>query len=70
MSSIVHRLSQAVVASQSLPILTRPLLEIMVEVTQLDSAYLTTVDEERGVQNVLYALNTGEMTIPEGLEVP
>ena len=70
MSSIVHRLSQAVVASQSLPVLTRPLLEIMVEVTQLDSAYLTTVDEERGVQNVLYALNTGEMTIPEGLEVP
>lgn len=70
MSSIAHRLSKAVVTSQTLPALTRPLLEIMVEVTQLDSAYLTTIDEERGVQNVQYALNTGDMQIPEGLEVP
>ena len=70
MPSIIQRLSQTVTASQNLPTFTRPLLEIMVEVTDLESAYLTTVDEGRGVQNVLYSLNTGEMTIPEGLEVP
>lgn len=70
MPSIVQRLSQTATTSQTLPALTRPLLEIMVDVTELDSAYLTTIDEERGVQNVLYSLNTGEMQIPEGLEVP
>ena len=70
MPSIVQRLSQTATSSQTLPALTRPLLEIMVDVTELDSAYLTTVDEERGVQNVLYSLNTGVMQIPEGLEVP
>ena len=70
MSSIVQRLSQTVTSSQTMPALTVPLLEIMVEVTNLDSAYLTTVDEERGVQNVIHALNTGSLIIPEGLEVP
>lgn len=70
MPSIVQRLSRTATTSQTLPALTRPLLEIMVDVTELDSAYLTTIDEERGVQNVLYSLNTGEMQIPEGLEVP
>lgn len=70
MSSIIQRLSQTVSASQNLPSFTRPLLEIMVEVTDLESAYLTTVDEVRGIQNVLYSLNTGSMKIPEGLEVP
>ena len=70
MPSIVQRLSQTATSSQTLPALTRPLLEIMVDVTELDSAYLTTIDEERGVQNVLYSLNTGVMQIPEGLEVP
>ncbi|KOC30277.1 diguanylate cyclase [Comamonas testosteroni] len=70
MPSIIQRLSQTVSASQNLPSFTRPLLEIMVEVTDLESAYLTTVDEARGIQNVLYSLNTGGMKIPEGLEVP
>ena len=70
MISIVQRLAQTATSSRNLPALTRPLLEIMVEVTTLDSAYLTLVDEERGLQSVLYSLNTGEMTIPEGLDVP
>jgi diguanylate cyclase len=70
MPSIVQRLSQTVNSSQTIPALIEPLLEIMVEVTALDSAYLTNVDEERGVQSVIHALNTGSMIIPEGLEVP
>ena len=70
MTSIVQRLSHTVTSSQTMPALIGPLLEIMLEVTGLDSAYLTTVDEERGVQNVVHALNTGTMLIPEGLEVP
>ncbi|MEG0047197.1 MAG: diguanylate cyclase, partial [Comamonas sp.] len=70
MTSIVQRLSQTVTAAQTLSAFTRPLLEIMIEVTALESAYLTIVDEARGVQNVLYSLNTSQMNIPEGLEVP
>ena len=70
MISIVQRLSQTVTAAQTLSAFTRPLLKIMIEVTELESAYLTTVDEARGVQNVLYSLNTSQMNIPEGLEVP
>lgn len=70
MSSIVQRLSSSVTSSQTLCAFTQPLLEILIEVTELESAYLTTVDESRGIQSVLYALNKGEMNIPEGLQVP
>ncbi|MEG0148367.1 MAG: sensor domain-containing diguanylate cyclase [Comamonas sp.] len=70
MQSMVHRLSQSVSSAQTLSGMTRPLLEILVELTDLESAYLTTVDEARGVQNVIYSLNTGELNLPEGLEVP
>lgn len=70
MPSIVHRLSQAMLASQTLPALTRQLLHIVVDVTQQDSAYLTIVDAERGVQKVHQVLNTGDMQIPEGLQLP
>ncbi|MEG0051848.1 MAG: diguanylate cyclase, partial [Comamonas sp.] len=61
MQSMVHRLSQSVSSAQTLSGMTRPLLEILVELTDLESAYLTTVDEARGVQNVIYSLNTGEL---------
>lgn len=70
MQSIVQRLSKTVTSAQSLGGVTRPLLEMLVELTQLDSAYLTTVDEERGVQRVIYSLNTSELNLPEGLEAP
>lgn len=70
MHSIVQRLSQSIGSAQTLSGITRPLLEMLVELTDLESAYLTTVDEARGVQNVIYSLNTGELNLPEGLEVP
>lgn len=70
MTSIVQRLSQTVTAAQTLSEFTRPLLEIIIDVTELESAYFTTVDEARGVQNILYSLNSATMNIPEGLEVP
>lgn len=70
MQYIVQRLSQTVSAAQTLQTLTRPLLEIVLEVTRLDSAYLTTVDEKLGVQNIIYALNAGTLQMPEGLQVP
>lgn len=70
MESIVQRLSQTTAVAQTLQALTRPLLEIVQEVTRLESAYLTTIDEEHGVQNVVYALNSGALQMTEGLQVP
>lgn len=70
MQSMVQRLSHTVTSAQTLEGLTRPLLQILVELTRLDSAYLTTIHEERSVQHVRYALNAGSLLMPEGLEVP
>jgi diguanylate cyclase len=39
-------------------------------VTGLESTYLTSIDEEAGVQNVDFARNVGALQIPEGLAVP
>lgn len=46
------------------------MLEMLEAVTGLESTYLTTIDVERGTQRILYARNTSEMQIPEGLTVP
>jgi diguanylate cyclase len=50
--------------------LVRPLLEMLEQVTQLESTYLTRIDLEQDLQHVLYARNTQQMQIPEGLSVP
>lgn len=70
MESVVQRLSQSLAQAQSLEELTRPMLKMLEEATQLDSTYLTRVDEQEGVQQVLYARNAQQMQIPEGLVVP
>ena len=70
MSDLLEQLSESVSATQSLEELTRPLLEMLEAVTGLESTYLTSIDEARGVQHVLYARNSGAMQIPEGLTVP
>lgn len=49
--------------------MTRPLLEMLESVTGLESAYLTVIDLDRGIQKILLARNTGQLEIPEGLEV-
>ena len=69
MESLVQRLSQSVTQAHSLEELTRPLLQMLEESTQLESTYLTTINEEQGQQRVLYARNASEMQIPEGLVV-
>ena len=50
--------------------MTRPVLELVHEITGLESAYLTLLDWAGGAQQVMYALITGGMQIPEGLRVP
>lgn len=70
MEPLLARLADSVVSARTTEQLTRPLLEMLQAVTGLESTYLTTIDLGHGVQQVLYACNTGELQIPEGLSAP
>lgn len=63
-------LSSTLSQARTLEELVRPLLITLEQVTQLDSTYLTTIDFPNALQHVLYAHNTMQMQIPEGLTVP
>ncbi len=70
MDPLFSHLADSVSRASTLEELTRPLLEMLREVTQLESTYLTTIDLDEGLQHILYSLNEGAMQIPEGLSVP
>ena len=70
MDSFFAQLSDSVSKARTLEELTRPLLELLETVTGLESTYLTTVDLAEGRQHVLYARNSRELHIPEGVSVP
>lgn len=69
-SSLFDLLAEAVAEGDDLETLARPLLNILGTITGLESTCLTIVDAERGTQTVLLAWNTGELHIPDGLEIP
>jgi diguanylate cyclase len=56
-------------ASLRLAELTRQLLGLLGRISGLESTYLTLVDFEQQVQQILYARNTGNLQIPEGLHL-
>ena len=70
MELLLNRLADQVAQSYDLESLARPMLELLETVTGLQSTYLTTIDEHRGVQHILYARNSHALQIPEGLSVP
>lgn len=70
MENILSQLADTVSTAEDLEGLTRPMLELLELVTSLESTYLTTIDEQQGVQHILYARNTRQLQIPEGLSVP
>ena len=59
-------LATVVAAGGDLEQLTRTILEILGRATGLESTYLTVIDWERSQQEVLFAENAGDLTIPEG----
>ncbi|TVP89859.1 MAG: sensor domain-containing diguanylate cyclase [Pseudomonadaceae bacterium] len=67
---VLNKLAATINASQDLESLTRPLLEILQEISGLESTYLTSVNAGLSEQRVVYAYNSGSMLIPEGLSVP
>lgn len=70
MDPLLDHLAATVSSARTLEDLTRPLLEMLESVTGMESTYLTTIDLQHSVQQILYARNAGRMDIPEGLAVP
>ncbi len=67
---ILARVSQSLAMEQSVESLVRQLLEMLEVVTEMESTYLTKVDLDARLQHILYARNSRQMQIPEGLSVP
>ena len=70
MDHLLTHLSHSLTQARSQEELVRPLLAMLEQVTQLESTYLTHIDFAKDLQQVLYARNTQQMQIPEGLSVP
>lgn len=70
MEPFLDKLVAAVSDSDDLESLVRPLLGLLESVTGMESTYLTTIDPQHNVQRIVFARNTREMNIPEGLEAP
>lgn len=69
-AAALERLENATDVNDRLEEVIRPLLELLEEVTGLPSTYFTVIDEVGQVQTVVYARNSGGLSIPEGLSVP
>lgn len=70
-NGILDRLAVTVTESTNIEGLVRPFLEILEEVTGLESTYLTRIDQVAGLQHILFSHNTKTqlLNIPEGLSV-
>ncbi|MBK0001483.1 sensor domain-containing diguanylate cyclase [Erwinia sp. S38] len=68
--NLIERISTALGSERTLEGFVRQLLEMLELVTDMESTYLTHIDDAKGLQHILYARNTQKMQIPEGLSVP
>ncbi|MDN3517440.1 GGDEF domain-containing protein [Aquisalimonas lutea] len=50
--------------------MVRPMLVLLQRITQLESTYLTTIDQDEGIQHILFVTNHGALQIREGADVP
>ncbi|MDF3008218.1 MAG: sensor diguanylate cyclase [Enterobacter kobei] len=67
---ILARVSETLSSEHTVESLVRQLLEMLELVTDMESTYLTKIDVDARLQHILYARNTKQMNIPEGLSVP
>ena len=70
MDQALERLAQSVAGADGLESLARPLLHLLRRLTGLEATYVTRVNQDSGVQQVLFSEDTSELRIPEGLQVP
>ncbi|MFC6567806.1 sensor domain-containing diguanylate cyclase [Actinoplanes utahensis] len=62
----LRRLAAAVAAGRDLQSLTRPLLQLLQDITGLESTFLTMVDTSADELVVAYAHNSGDLVVAEG----
>ncbi|QUG76755.1 diguanylate cyclase [Erwinia sp. E602] len=68
--NFIERISTALGSEKTLEGFVRQLLEMLELVTGMESTYLTRIDDDRVEQHILFARNSQQMQIPEGLSVP
>ncbi|PXX91740.1 diguanylate cyclase [Marinobacter vulgaris] len=69
MNEMLNKLAAAVSDDEDLETLVKSLLELLEAVTGLESTYLTSIDTAKGVQRIVFARNSKNLSIPEGLTV-
>ncbi|SCK25704.1 sensor domain-containing diguanylate cyclase [Vogesella sp. LIG4] len=70
MDAVLSQLSFSLNTARTVDQLIRPLLEMLGNITGMESTYLTSIELGQCLQHVRYARNTGDMQIAEGLSVP
>lgn len=68
--NLIERISTALESEYTLEGLVRQLLEMLELVTNMESTYLTRIEADGSFQHILFARNSRQMQIPEGLSVP
>ena len=68
MDSLLQDLTESI-AGNSLEAQVRALIQLLQQSTGLESAYFTRIDLTKGVQQIVYSLNTGQLQLSEGLSV-
>ncbi len=67
--SLSRAIASAVRSGDDVETLTRPLLELLGQLSGLESTYLTEIREDLDEQSILISRNAGQIEIPEGLTV-
>ncbi|XOZ35136.1 diguanylate cyclase domain-containing protein [Halomonadaceae bacterium KBTZ08] len=70
MNSPLSQLAHSVSSAVSLEGLVRPMLDLIQQATGLDSVYLTMLHHEEDAQEIVYARNSGQLTLKEGRRIP
>ena len=68
--NLIERISTALESEYTLEGLVRQLLEMLELVTNMESTYLTRIEPDGSFQHIIFARNSRQMQIPEGLSVP
>lgn len=66
---ILARVSETLAQGNTLESLVRQLLEMLEMVTEMESTYLTKVDNDARLQHIVYSRNSKQLAIPEGFSV-
>ena len=67
---LLDQLMAAINGAHDLESLARPLLSMLQQQSGAESVYVTLIDQESGVQRVLFSHNGRDTLIPEDIEVP